>query len=312
MKRSETEGATGKVTRLEAGLRMVLAGNPSPMTGRGTNTYIVGSGAVAVIDPGPDDTRHMAAILAALEPGERISHILVTHAHLDHSPLSRALSGRTGAPVLAFGGAGAGRSATMAALAHTGLLRGGEGVDTGFAPDRTLADGDIVRGGDWALRAIHTPGHFANHLSFAATLPDGPVIFSGDHVMGWATSLVSPPDGDMGAYFRSLDRLAREPARRFHPGHGDPVADPAARIAELRTHRRMREAQILAALASGPANAATLARSIYLDTPPALLPAAERNVLAHLIDLSEQGRVTHPGPITPATEFRLTEGAKIF
>ena len=312
MDRSDTGGAAGKVQRPEDGLRMVLADNPSPMTYRGTNTYIVGSGAVAVIDPGPDDARHMAAILAALQPGERISHILVTHAHLDHSPLSRALSGRTGAPVLAFGAAGAGRSATMAALADAGHLRGGEGVDTGFAPDMTLAEGDMVRGGDWALRAIHTPGHFANHLSFAATLPGGPVIFTGDHVMGWATSLVSPPDGDMGAYFRSLDRLVGEPARRFYPGHGEAILDPAARIAELRSHRKMREAQILAALAPGPAHAATLTRSIYVDTPPALLPAAERNVLAHLIDLTEQGRVTHPGPIAPSTEFRLAEAAKIF
>ena len=312
MDRSDTGGAAGKVQRPEDGLRMVLADNPSPMTYRGTNTYIVGSGAVAVIDPGPDDARHMAAILAALEPGERISHILVTHAHLDHSPLSRALSGRTGAPVLAFGAAGAGRSATMAALADAGHLRGGEGVDTGFAPDMTLAEGDTVRGGDWALRAIHTPGHFANHLSFAATLPGGPVIFTGDHVMGWATSLVSPPDGDMGAYFRSLDRLVGEPARRFYPGHGDAIHDPAAWIAELRAHRRMREAQILAALAPGPANAATLARIIYVETPPALLPAAERNVLAHLIDLTEQGRVTHPRPIAPATEFRLAAAAKNF
>ena len=304
MKRSDTEGATGKVTRLEAGLRMVLAGNPSPMTYRGTNTYIVGTGAVAVIDPGPDDARHMAAILAALEPGERISHILVTHAHLDHSPLSRALSGRTGAPVLAFGGAEAGRSATMAALAEAGHLRGGEGVDTGFAPDQTLAEGDIVRGGDWALRAIHTPGHFANHLSFAATLPCGPVIFSGDHVMGWATSLVSPPDGDMGAYMTSLARLAAEGATRLYPGHGDPVARPAERIVALTVHRREREAQILAALREAPSDAAGLAARIYIETPPALLAAATRNVLAHLVDLEDRNLVACEGPLHPDAVFR--------
>lgn len=297
--------AAGEVQRPEPGLRLVLAPNPSPMTFHGTNTFLLGDGAVAVIDPGPDSAEHLAAILAALGPGERISHVLVTHSHLDHSPLAARLAGLTGAPVLAFGDARAGRSATMSALAEAGSLGGGEGIDAAFRPDITLADGDTVAGGGWRLRAIHTPGHLGNHLCFAAELPRGDAIFTGDHVMDWSTSLVSPPDGDMGAFLRSLGRLGQEPARRYYPAHGGPVEDPAARLTELTRHRRSREAQILAALADGPADAASLARRIYHDTPPGLMPAAGRNVLAHLIDLAERSLVTPAGPLGAASLFAL-------
>lgn len=301
----------GVVQWPEPGLRLVLAPNRSPMTLHGTNTFLLGEGAVAVIDPGPDDPRHLAAILAALGPGEWISHIFVTHAHLDHSALAGRLAARTGAPVLAFGDAGAGRSPIMAALAAEGGIGGGEGIDVGFRPDILLADGAVTEGEGWSLRSIHTPGHIGNHLSFAADLPGGPVIFSGDHVMGWSTSIVSPPDGDMGAFLDSLDRLGREPAGRYYPAHGDPIPDPQARLAELIRHRRAREAQILAALADGPSDAATLARRIYLDTPAMLLPAAARNVLAHLIDLTERNLATSDTPHRAGSFFRRTDGAKI-
>ncbi|MCA0272395.1 MAG: MBL fold metallo-hydrolase [Proteobacteria bacterium] len=295
----------------EPGLRLVLAPNPSPMTLHGTNTFLLGKGAVAVIDPGPDDPRHLAAILHALGPGERISHIFVTHAHLDHSALADRLAARTGAPVLAFGDASAGRSPIMAALAAEGGIGGGEGIDAGFHPDILLADGAVTEGEGWQLRAIHTPGHIGNHLSFAADLPGSPVIFSGDHVMGWSTSIVSPPDGDMGAFLQSLDGLGREPAERYYPAHGDPIPDPQARLAELIRHRRAREAQILAALADGPSDAASLARRIYLDTPAMLLPAAARNVLAHLIDLTERNLATSDTPLRTASIFCRTDDAKI-
>jgi hydroxyacylglutathione hydrolase len=294
----------GKVQNPEPGLRLVLAPNPSPMTLHGTNTFILGTGAVAVIDPGPDDPRHLEAILASLGPGESVSHIFITHAHLDHSPLSRALAARTGAPVFAYGDAVAGRSATMEALAGTGLIRGGEGVDTAFRPDFCLPDGAVVEGPDWQLRALHTPGHFGNHLSFATRLNGADVILTGDHVMGWASSLVSPPDGDMGAFMQSLDRLSREEARRYYPAHGAPVDTPKARLRVLRDHRRDREAQILAALCDGPSDVATLTRRIYRGTQAALMPAAERNVLAHLIDLTERSRVSCDGPIAFETTFR--------
>lgn len=291
----------GLAQHMAPGLRVVLAPNPSPMTLHGTNSYILGEGRVAVVDPGPADPAHLAALLAALAPGERVSHIIVTHAHLDHSPLARPLSEATGAPVLAFGPAAAGRSEAMARLAAEGAIAGGEGVDSGFAPDVALADGDRVEGDGWTLHVLHTPGHFGNHLS----LLWGETLFAGDTVMGWSSSLVSPPDGDMGAYMATLDRLARLGARRLYAGHGDPVADPGARIAELAAHRRAREAAIRAALAAGPADATTLARAIYTDTPAALLPAAARNVLAHLIHLTEKSVAGREGPLTLSTRFRL-------
>ncbi|MCT8329098.1 MBL fold metallo-hydrolase [Albidovulum sediminis] len=283
----------------EPGLRVLRAPNPGPMTHSGTNTYILGEGRVAVIDPGPALAPHLAAILAALAPGEKVSHILVTHSHADHSPLARPLAEATGAPVLAFGDAAAGRSPRMADLALEGALGGGEGVDAAFRPDVAIGDGAVIDGDGWTLRAIHTPGHIGNHLCLAW----GDRVFSGDHVMGWATSLVSPPDGDMGAYMQSLDRLAAEGAARLFPGHGDPVDDPAARIAALAAHRREREAQILAALAGGAADVPALAARIYTDTPAALLPAATRNVLAHLVDLMDRNLVECDG--TPGTASRF-------
>lgn len=280
--------AVGQVQRIATGLRAILAPNPSAFTGAGTMSYILGEGAVAVIDPGPRDPAHLAALLAALSPGERVAQIVVTHAHLDHSGLARDLAARTGAPVSGFGPAEAGRSATMMRLAAAGLTGGGEGVDRTFVPDRRLADGDRVEGEGWTLDVLHTPGHFAGHLCLAW----GERLFSGDLVMGWATSLVSPPDGDMAAYMASLDRLSRRAWDRLYPGHGAPVTDPAARIAELVAHRRGRERAILAALADGPLKLPALTARVYADTPPALLPAAARNALAHLIALCDAGRVT--------------------
>ncbi|MHA6345098.1 MBL fold metallo-hydrolase [Roseivivax sp. CAU 1761] len=293
----------GRAEELEPGLRRILAPNPSPMTFRGTNTYLVGTRDLAVIDPGPDDPRHLAALLAALQPGQRIAAILVTHAHLDHSPLARALARHSGAPVYAFGGPRAGRSPRMAALAEAGGLAGGEGVDAGFAPDIALPDGGRVAGEGWSLVAHHTPGHFGNHHCFAWE----DRLFTGDLVMGWASSLVSPPDGDMTDFMASLARLQARPWRRFLPGHGAPVADPAARLEALRRHRLGREAAILAALAEGPETAAGLAARLYRDTPPALLPAAARNVLAHLVDLAARGLATPPEPLSAGGRFALTD-----
>lgn len=288
----------GRAERLAPGLRRVLAPNPSPMTFRGTNSYILGEGRVAVIDPGPAIPTHLEALLAALSPGETVSHILVTHSHLDHSPLARPLAEATGAPVLAFGDSAAGRRADLAALAGLG---GGEGIDPGFAPDRTLCDGDTVEGDGWQVTALHTPGHMGNHLCFAWA----DALFTGDHVMGWASSMVSPPDGDLGAFMASLDRLAARPEQVLYPAHGAPVADGPARIAELRAHRRARETQILAALGNGPATPEELARAIYTDTPAALLPAATRNVLAHLIDLNDQLRAAPRGTMGVTTRWHL-------
>jgi glyoxylase-like metal-dependent hydrolase (beta-lactamase superfamily II) len=282
-------------------LRTVLAPNAAPLTFRGTNTYILGSGRVAVIDPGPDMPAHLDAIRAALDPGEAVSHILVTHPHRDHSALATALSAATGAPTLAFGTATDGRSLLMHSLAAAGLAAVGDGLDHAFLPDQRLSDGDTLAGSDWQITALHTPGHLGSHLCFSA----GDWLFSGDHVMGWSSSVISPPDGDMRAYMDALHRINRPDWALFLPGHGDPIPNPQDRVRTLITHRNDREAQILAALLTGPADADTLAGRIYADLPPKLLPAARQNVLAHLIDLQEKTRISTPSPLHPTSRFHL-------
>lgn len=294
----------GVAELLEPGLRRIVAPNPSPMTYRGTNTYLLGTRDLAVIDPGPVSQPHLDAIMAAISPDQNISHIIVSHSHLDHSPLAGPLADRCGAPVMAFGTALDGRSEVMQTLALHGLIGGGEGIDTGFSPDALLADGARVTGSDWELEALHTPGHIGNHLCLAW----GDACFSADHVMGWASSLVSPPDGDLTDFMASCTRLAARDWRVFYPGHGAPVSDPAARLDWLITHRRAREAAILNFLINGPADAVTLAEAIYTDTPPALLGAATRNVLAHLVDLSGRSMVEPLGALQAEANFRLIAG----
>lgn len=283
---TEFDPVIGQPHTLAPLLSVVVAPNASPMTHTGTNTYLLGDTALAVIDPGPDDPAHLDALMRAIA-GRTVSHILLTHSHLDHSPLARPLAGLTGAPVLAFGHSHAGRSPIMQALADQGLTGGGEGIDHDFAPDTTLADGAVVSGKDWELTALHTPGHIGNHLCFHWQN----AVFTGDHVMGWASSLVSPPDGDLTDFMRSCDRLVGIDAAVYYPGHGAPVADPAARLNWLMTHRRGREAQIMGALSGNTHDVRSLTKAIYTDIPNGLLPAAERNVFAHLIDLHERGLI---------------------
>lgn len=291
----------GIAETLAPGLRRVLADNPSPMTYWGTNTYLVGTRDIAVIDPGPDDSGHLAAILGALQPGERVSHVLVTHSHVDHAPLAHRLARETGAKVHAFGPSDAGRSEIMTRLAEAGLEDAGEGVDAAFAPDVALADGEVIEGDGWTLEALWTPGHFGNHLSFAM----GKTVFCGDLVMGWASSLVSPPDGDLTDFMASCRRLRARGAEVLHSGHGAPIREPMARLDWLVSHREGREAAILKALQDGPADAQNLARRIYTDTPEALMRAAARNVLAHLIDLYGKNLVEPRGALTGYAAFAL-------
>lgn len=286
---------------LDPPIRCLLAPNPSPLTGTGTNTWVVGATGLAVIDPGPDDQRHLAAILAAVGPGQWIERIIVTHPHLDHSALAGRLSARTGAPTVAYGIATAGRSAVMTRLAPR-LPMHGEGLDLDFMPDMALSDDATLSGPDWTLQAIHTPGHLGSHLCLAL----GDVLFSGDHVMGWSTSVVSPPDGDMGAYMTSLHRLTDKTWSRFLPGHGMPISEPQQRLAELIAHRRGRERQILAALAAGASRISDLTPLLYAETPAHLLPAAARNVLAHLIDLATRNIVVARPDISAEAEFFLS------
>lgn len=280
----------------ESGLIRVLAPNPSPMTQAGTNTFVLGHDDVAVIDPGPALPEHLAAITAAIA-GRPVRAILVTHSHLDHSPGARPLADMTGAPVAGFGPFDAGRSPTMQRLAGLG---GGEGVDRDFTPDTLLAPGDTVAGDGWALRAHHTPGHMANHLAFEWARARA--VFTGDTVMGWASTMISPPDGDLGQFMASLDLLAGLDANVFHCGHGAPVSDPRARCAALRDHRLARETAILAALPHAPTLPALLT-AVYADTRPALRPAAARNLLAHLVQLVETGRVRATPDIGPDARF---------
>ncbi|WP_191284568.1 MBL fold metallo-hydrolase [Aliiroseovarius zhejiangensis] len=292
---------TGVMTRQAPGIRRIIAPNPSPMTYWGTNTFVLGEGDVALIDPGPADPTHMKAILSGLRRGERVTHILVTHAHLDHSPLARPLSEATGAPVMAFGDAQSGRSEIMRDLVARGLTSGGEGVDTEFRPDILLEDGEVFRAAGLEVEAIWTPGHFSNHISFAWQ----GIVFTGDHVMGWASSLVSPPDGDLTAFMASCAKLAARKDRLYLPAHGASIPDPAARLAWLIAHRQSRETEILTALSDGrPASVRTLTRAIYTDTPTTLIPAAQRNVFAHLIDLAMRKIVMAEPHLDANADFR--------
>ena len=286
---------------LGRGIRRILAPNPSAMTFRGTNTYLLGETDLAVIDPGPESAAHLEAILGAVGEGQRISHILVTHAHLDHAPLARALAERTGAPVLAFGDARAGRSDAMQRVAAAGLSDGGEGLDLAFRPDQCLQDGERVQGEGWCLTAHWTPGHLGNHMCFSAR----GAVFTGDLVMGWASSLVSPPDGELTDFMASCARLRALPAEVYHAGHGAPIDTPLARLDWLIAHRQSREAAIVEHLTRGPNDAETLARQIYTDTPVALLPAATRNVLAHLIDLQGKSMVRPLDELSANARFDL-------
>lgn len=270
------------------------------MTAEGTNTFLVGERSLAIIDPGPDSAAHLDAIVQAVA-GRPVKAVLVTHAHVDHSLLAPELGRAVDAPVLGFGDAGAGRSQVMARLADQGLTTGGEGVDAGFTPDRCLADGEVVQGDGWALESLWTPGHFGNHLCFAL----GDVLFTGDLVMGWASSLVSPPDGDLTDFMASCRRLRARTWSRMFPAHGAPIDDPAARLDWLIAHREARESQVLAALSDGMGLDALVAR-VYDDIPPAMHPMAARNLFAHLVDLSGRGLVAATPALSETATFRAT------
>ncbi|MEM9840781.1 MAG: MBL fold metallo-hydrolase [Pseudomonadota bacterium] len=293
--------AAGQPVELQPGLLRITAPNPSPLTAEGTNTYLIKGASPILIDPGPMNTAHKDVLLRELG-GRAPAAILVTHSHRDHSPLATVLAKETGAPLLAFGPTGAGRSAIMDEIAATGDIGGSEGADADFAPDRALTDGETITLGDEEITALHTPGHFGNHMCFAWR----DALFSGDHVMGWASTLVSPPDGDLTHFMASTERLAARDERILYPGHGAAIADPAARMAWLLDHRRGRDAQIREALKSGPSDAGTLTRAIYADVPKHLWPAAERNVLAHLIALYAEGDALTEGPLRANSIFILS------
>jgi glyoxylase-like metal-dependent hydrolase (beta-lactamase superfamily II) len=297
----QLERAEGMAETRAPKIRRLLAPNPSPMTHTGTNTYLLGLRDIAVIDPGPDNDAHFAAILSAIAPYQKITKILVTHSHLDHAPLARRLSAHCDAPIYAFGDSGAGRTAQMIALFEAGAIGGGEGVDYDFRPDITLEDGGVLDHAGQDLIAIWTPGHFGNHMVFSWN----GALFTGDHVMAWASTMISPPDGDLGAFRRSCTQLQLRSERLYLPGHGDAIEDGPARLNWLLVHRLERESQIISHLRGQPNTAPGLAEAIYTDIDPRLIHAATRNVLAHLIDLCERNLVTCQGPIDLQTKYSV-------
>jgi glyoxylase-like metal-dependent hydrolase (beta-lactamase superfamily II) len=271
-------GAVPVFEQVTPGVRRLLAPNPSPFTFTGTQTYVVGRGEVAVIDPGPDDPSHVERLLSAIGQ-ERVTAILVTHTHRDHSPASRRLARVTGAPIV---------GCAPFAVEDKGP-RADASFDFDYRPDRVLADEGRVVGDGWTLEAVATPGHTSNHLCFA--FPEQRALFSGDHVMGWSTTIVAPPDGDMAAYMASLDKLLARDDRVYFPTHGPAVEQPQEHVRKLIAHRRMRERQILEQVQEGEGRIPQMVANLYQDTDPRLHPAAERSVLAHLIDLARRGRV---------------------
>lgn len=283
-------------------LKRIIAPNPSPMTFWGTNTYILGTNELAIIDPGPAVQSHFDAIMSSLNKNQSITHILITHSHIDHSPLAKQLSERTSAPILAFGESSAGKSAIMTNLKN---LDGGEGIDYDFKPDVTLNDNQILKNKEWCIKSLHTPGHMGNHLCFS--WEGESILFSGDLVMGWATSMVSPPDGDLTDFMNSIKSLQlRSPDKLFFPGHGAPIENPSLRLQELYEHRKKREREILLALETGLATISEITESVYADLDKRLITAAKRNVLAHLIDLTSRKICEVSKEITTNSRFTLT------
>lgn len=294
--------AYGESAPLSARVRRVIANNPGPFTYTGSGTYLVGregTADLAVIDPGPDDPAHVEALVAAIGKG-RVSHILVTHTHRDHCGAAMRLAERVGAPILAAGAHPVRDPAKDAPALD-------EGADYAFKPDRLLADGEMVEGDGWTIEAVATPGHLSNHLCFA--LREEGTLFTGDHVMGWATTVIAPPDGHMGDYLKSLEKLLAREERLYLPTHGAPIEKPHAFLRAIRAHRRIRDGQILGQLREGRTRIKEIVPALYADVDKRLHGAAALNVLAHLIRLVETGAVETEGAPTMTSVYRLAASA---
>ena len=295
-------------TEVAPGIRRVVANNPSAFTLHGTGTYIVGRGAVAVIDPGPADEQHIQALLSATV-GETITHMVVTHTHRDHSPGCRLLAAHTDAKTYGFGPHGAGR--IVDGLAADGEVGGlgevEEGGDRDFTPDVAVRHGDVIGGDGWALHCVYTPGHTSNHVCYALEIaaPARRVLFSGDHVMGWSTSVIAPPDGHMGSYMASLQTLLERDDEVYWPTHGPAVTEPKRHVRAFIAHRRDREEQIRRQLANGVAHIAEMVPAMYANVPKQLHGAAARSVWAAVLLLVERGEVECDGAPRLDAEFRL-------
>ncbi len=282
----------GKADQVSPLIRRVIAKNPGPFTFTGTGVYIIGKGEVAVIDPGPDLPDHLEALTQALA-GETVKAILTTHTHADHSPLARPLAKRTGGTIYGRAAPGADEAEVRLEEAHDGAFR----------PDVVVADGQVISGPGWTLEAIATPGHASNHVCYA--LAEENALFSGDHVMGWSTTVISPPDGNMTAYYESLDKVASRGFKTLWPTHGAPVTDVAPFVAAYKAHRLDRERQILEQLEAGHGRIKEMVPVMYAAVDKALHPAAAHSVLAHMIHLTRQGVVATEGEPGPESLYRL-------
>ncbi len=307
-----------EVVELSPLVRRVVAENPNPFTFTGTGVYIIGRGEVAVIDPGPDLDTHLDAVEAALGPHERVSHLLITHTHTDHTAGVSSMQSRTGAPTHGFGPHGPIPEADAMdrisfdeyfteqekeeferAWAEVPDELKREGPDPDFVPDVVVGDGDVIAGSGWTIDVVHTPGHTSNHVCYG--LREESLLFTGDHVMGWATSVISPPDGDLFDYLASLDKLLARDDVRYWPTHGPAIDNPQAYVRSFIDHRRAREQQIVDRLAEGPTTIKDLVPGMYHDVDKRLWRAAANSVFAHLLALQRAGRVTAGDDGEPGT-----------
>lgn len=332
---TDIDPAYGAVVELSPMVRRVVCNNPGRFTFTGTGTYIIGRGQVAIVDPGPDDDEHVAAVLAAVA-GEEVSHIVITHTHNDHSPATPALQTATGAPTYGFGPHPVPTEEAIEAAKPTtwdDLMPTPEELeelkksrpkkrkkttadgdeqeehaeqeepgDMGFVPDHETGHGDVIRGGTWTLEALHTPGHISNHLCFG--LREESALFTGDHVMGWSTSVIPPPDGSLAQYMASLDLILDREDRTYYPTHGPPIPDPLDFAHALKDHREDRTRQILECLADGPKTVPEMVNTMYTATPHILYMAAGQSVLSHLYHLVETERVVTEGDLGADALFR--------
>jgi glyoxylase-like metal-dependent hydrolase (beta-lactamase superfamily II) len=293
---SQAKHNYGTLEQVSPLITKVLCKNPSPYTYTGTQTYFIGDKSLAIIDPGPVDMEHGEALLRAI--GERdVSHILVTHTHMDHSPLSAWLSSKTGAKIIGYGRHGSGRAGGLE------FEDVEAGADKNFFPHKIIADGDIINGNGWTIECVHTPGHTSNHICFK--LIEENTIFVGDHLMAWATTVISPPDGDMRAYLKSLEKLKSHNAEVLLPTHGGSIDNPRAFIRGVLIHRRMREGQILERLKERSQTIEEMVKSMYKDVDKRLHGAAARSVFAHIIALHDEGRITCEGDLSLTAQYKL-------
>ena len=288
MQGSLGNNVNSSAVELQDGLMRLIAPNPSPMTSTGTNTYILGRKELLIIDPGPNSEAHLRNIMEVIPDNTKVTHILITHSHLDHSGLAPKLSKILNAPTLAFGTALDGLSNDMKSICKMGLTSETFGIDTEFVPDHFLEDKEKISSLEWEVVAHHTPGHLSNHICYQYL----DKLFTGDHIMEWSTSVISPPEGDVSQFINSCEKIYNLHCKKFYPGHGIPVENPGERIVELIEHRKKREIEILNFLENREATISQITRNIYLNIDQNLLSVASRNVKAHLVDLIIKKQVT--------------------